>query len=177
MIGKLDSGFMYSTFKEFKITLSGETVGEWHVRSRSNGVVPKIVDKNKTKEVKAYITEQIKQHASKINWDPLHGDMPASVKIEEWRTRPKYKLPWFYKAAEQGLVAPTTKPDCDNVITLYLDAISKTVLFDDKQIVDLRYIRHYCDKEHSSPCLEMTVRLYYQDYSDIKNLVAVHKEV
>ncbi|WP_422446219.1 MULTISPECIES: RusA family crossover junction endodeoxyribonuclease [unclassified Endozoicomonas] len=45
--------------------------------------------------------------------------------------------------AEAGMVRPAVKPDFDNVVKLYCDALNGIVWEDDKQIVDGRCIKVY----------------------------------
>lgn len=47
------------------------------------------------------------------------------------------------QAAYDGIVYPTTKPDPDNILKLYLDALNGIVWLDDKQIVDLSITKRY----------------------------------
>lgn len=47
--------------------------------------------------------------------------------------------------ALNGLIRPTTKPDCDNVAKLVLDAMNGIVYADDKQIARLMVEKHYAE--------------------------------
>ena len=57
------------------------------------------------------------------------------------------------QAAYDGSVYPTTKPDPDNILKLYLDALNGIVWVDDKQIVDLSISKRYAEV----PRVTMTV--------------------
>ena len=69
------------------------------------------------------------------------------VQVDLWLV---YGIPasWSKKKraqAEQGAIWPTTKPDVDNVIKAYCDAINKVVWVDDAQVVKLRAHKAYGD--------------------------------
>ena len=55
--------------------------------------------------------------------------------------------------ALQGLIRPTTRPDCDNYAKSILDAFNQIVWMDDSQIVTLLITKWYGEK----PRLEVTV--------------------
>lgn len=56
-------------------------------------------------------------------------------------------------AAGNGSIAPTKKPDCDNVAKAVLDAMNGLVFFDDSQVVEL-----HLRKEYGEPMVRVMVQ-------------------
>lgn len=56
-------------------------------------------------------------------------------------------------AAGNGSIAPTKKPDCDNVAKAVLDAMNGLVFFDDSQVVEM-----HLRKEYGEPMVRVMVR-------------------
>lgn len=69
-------------------------------------------------------------------------DFPLSVRVEALMPIP---TSWSLKKqllAEEGAIAPTTKPDADNIVKM-CDALNKVVWRDDSIIVNLLIIKQY----------------------------------
>ena len=49
-------------------------------------------------------------------------------------------------AALNGVLRPTTKPDCDNIIKVVLDALNGVAYYDDKQIVSVSCNKYYGER-------------------------------
>lgn len=84
--------------------------------------------------------------------------MKPSEKPLELRLLIKFAVPaswpqWKREAALRGEVAPTTKPDADNVIKAVKDAMNMIVWRDDCQVVDLNVSKSYSQ----TPCVEVMV--------------------
>lgn len=52
-----------------------------------------------------------------------------------------------YQLAKEGYIKPIVKPDLDNVMKTYLDALNKLVWVDDSQVVEIYVKKCYTDKD------------------------------
>lgn len=91
-----------------------------------------------TKTYEEYIrwcyTEQGGQH---------FGDKPVQVGIKAFYEIPKSFSKKKKEAAAAREIYPTTKPDCDNIIKVVLDALNGLAYDDDKQVVSVSCEKYY----------------------------------
>jgi Holliday junction resolvase RusA-like endonuclease len=71
---------------------------------------------------------------------------PVSVEITVWIEPPKSWSKRLRGDAVNGLVLPTSKPDCDNFGKLVLDALNGIAWTDDAQVVDQKVSKRYAGK-------------------------------
>lgn len=78
---------------------------------------------------------------------PVSMNLIISVKIpESWSNKKK-------QLARNGLIYPTVKPDCSNVLKSIEDGMNNVVYLDDKQIVDVSVSKRYSD----TPMVEVVI--------------------
>lgn len=68
---------------------------------------------------------------------------PVSVRLTAVFPVPKSWSKRKREDAGAGLIAPTVKPDADNLAKLVLDALNGIVFQDDKQVVDISLTKRY----------------------------------
>lgn len=69
-----------------------------------------------------------------------------------------YPIPKSISKKKKGLmlsgeIRPTVRPDCDNVVKIFADALSGLVYKDDNQVIDLEFHKHYSE----SPRCEVVI--------------------
>ena len=74
------------------------------------------------------------------------GSGPIGIAVEVY-----YKIPKSFskKKRQQALdrqIAPTVKPDCDNVLKIICDSLNGIAYDDDKQIVIAKVTKHYAEE-------------------------------
>lgn len=74
----------------------------------------------------------------------------VSVQIELMVTPPASWSQKKQRAALEGSIFPTSKPDMDNVIKGLFDACNEIVWRDDKQVADLQVRKRYAEKAEAS---------------------------
>lgn len=150
--------------KVLKFTIMGDPVGQGRPRFTTIGGHVKAYDAKGSVEEKAVIRLAVQEAMQKQNWTFPSQDMPIAVEIISYRKVPKSKQRWFADAGICGAIVPLTKPDTDNVVKLYLDAMNGVVYPDDKQVYDLRICKAYSEQ----PRTEVTVTGYYLNIGEIK---------
>lgn len=93
--------------------------------------------------------EQTKSYEDLIRWKykaaggKYYGDLTLQVNIQAFYPIPK----GFSKAKKNDAIAgnlrPTTKPDCDNIIKVVLDALNGVAYYDDKQVICVSCNKYY----------------------------------
>lgn len=71
------------------------------------------------------------------------GDKLMKVDIVAYYPIPRSWSKKKRRAAADGEIRPTTKPDCDNVIKVVLDAMNGVAYYDDKQVVEVSCKKYY----------------------------------
>lgn len=93
--------------------------------------------------------EQTKSYEDLIRWKyraaggGYYGEKTLQVHIKA-----VYPIPKAFSKAKQGealedKIRPTTKPDCDNIIKVVLDALNGVAYYDDKQVVCVSCNKYY----------------------------------
>lgn len=95
--------------------------------------------------------EQTKIYEDLIRWSykaaggKYLGEAVLQVNIQAYYPIPK----GFSKAKKTAAIAeklrPTTKPDCDNIIKVVLDALNGVAYYDDKQVVQVSCDKYYAE--------------------------------
>lgn len=70
----------------------------------------------------------------------------VAVEITAWYPIPKSKSKRVKAAMLAGQMAPTKKPDCDNVLKIICDALNGIAYRDDAQIVKVQLAKEYADE-------------------------------
>lgn len=96
--------------------------------------------------------EQTKSYEDLIRWSykaqggGYYINMPLQVRITAFYPIPKS----FNKAKRERAISddlrPTTKPDCDNIIKVVLDALNGVAYYDDKQVVCVSCNKYYGER-------------------------------
>lgn len=150
--------------KVLKFMVMGDPVGQGRPRFTTIGGHVKAYDGKGSVEEKAAIRLMAQEAMRKQNWAFPSQDMPITVQIISYRKVPKSKQRWFAEAGLQEDIFPLAKPDADNVVKLYLDAMNGVVYPDDKQVYNLHVIKAYAEQ----PRTEVTVTGYYLNIGEIK---------
>lgn len=98
-------------------------------------------------KMRSVTPQQTKSYEDLIRWSykaaggKYMGEKLAKVEIQAFYPIPKS---WSKKKRNDAIferIRPTTKPDCDNIIKVVLDALNGVAYYDDKQVVSVS-----CDK-------------------------------
>lgn len=95
----------------------------------------------KTRQYESMVARLLKSQKAKIS------DKPLKVFIKVYRKHLKGWTKSEKELAKQGKMYPTTRPDVDNYAKSILDGADGILYHDDSQIVDLRVMKLYGDKE------------------------------
>lgn len=93
--------------------------------------------------------EQTKSYEDLIRWKykaaggQYMGEKVLQVHIEAYYPTPKAFSKAKINDAIVGKIRPTTKPDCDNIIKVVLDALNGVAYYDDKQVVCVSCNKYY----------------------------------
>lgn len=150
--------------KTLKFTVLGDPVGQGRPRFTTIGGHVKAYDTKESRNEKATVRMAAQEAIEKQGWTFPSSDMPISVIIASYRRVPKSKQRWFAEAAHRDEIVPLTKPDADNIVKLYLDAMNGVVFPDDKQVYDLHVVKLYTEQ----PRTEVIVTGYYLNLGEIR---------
>lgn len=93
--------------------------------------------------------EKTKSYEDLIRWSykaaggQYFGEKTLSVDIMAYYAIPKSFSKKKREEAENDYIYPTTKPDCDNIAKVVLDALNGVAYYDDKQVVCLSVNKFY----------------------------------
>ena len=93
--------------------------------------------------------EQTKSYEDLIRWSyKAAGGQYMDDKVLQVHIQAYYPIPKGFskakrKAAVKEVLRPTTKPDCDNIIKVVLDALNGVAYYDDKQVVCVSCNKYY----------------------------------
>ena len=103
--------------------------------------------------------EQTKSYEDLIRWSyraaggKYLGEKTLQVDIRAFYPVPKAFSKAKTNGAVNGEIRPTTKPDCDNIIKVVLDALNGVAYYDDKQVVCVSCNKYYGETGY----LEITI--------------------
>ena len=122
-------------------TVYGEPVGKQRPRfvRRGNYVSTYTPEKTKTYEDEIRYMARCAMGAS----PPL--ETPVTVAIYIRVEIPKSFSKQKRKDALANIIKPTKKPDCDNILKCFLDAMNGVVYVDDKQVVNIHLTKVYSE--------------------------------
>ena len=93
--------------------------------------------------------EQTKSYEDLIRWSYKSaggvylGERVLQVDIQAFYPIPKSFSKAKRNDAQSEKIRPTTKPDCDNIIKVVLDALNGVAYYDDKQVVCVSCNKYY----------------------------------
>lgn len=110
-------------------------------------------------KMRSITPEQTKSYEDLIRWSykaaggGYYANIPLQVDIQAF-----YPIPQAFSKAKRndainGNLRPTTKPDCDNIIKVVLDALNGVAYCDDKQVICVSCNKYY----RENPRLEITI--------------------
>ena len=73
------------------------------------------------------------------------AESPLQVSIEAYYPMPKGFSKAKRNEAVNGKIRPCTKPDCDNIIKIILDALNGLAYYDDKQVICVSCNKYYAE--------------------------------
>lgn len=93
--------------------------------------------------------EQTKSYEDLIRWSyKVAGGKYLGEKTLEVHINAYYPIPKSFSKAKRnaaliGVLRPTSKPDCDNIIKVVLDALNGVAYYDDKQVICVSCNKYY----------------------------------
>lgn len=96
--------------------------------------------------------EKTKDYESLIRWSyeaaggQYMGEKVLQVDIKAYYPIPKGFSKAKRESAVSGELRPTTKPDCDNIVKVILDALNGVAYYDDKQVVSVTCEKYYGER-------------------------------
>lgn len=100
-------------------------------------------------KMRSVTPEKTKSYEDLIRWSyraaggKYMGDSLMRVDIQAFYPIPKSWSKKKRAAVMKDEIRPTTKPDCDNIIKVVLDALNGVAYYDDKQVVSVSCEKHY----------------------------------
>lgn len=110
---------------------------------------PRIVKNKYTGKIHGITPESTKNYEDLIRWSykasggQYMGEKRLSVKIKAFFPIPRSFSKKKRDEAIFDKIRPTTKPDCDNIIKVVLDALNGVAYYDDKQVVCVSCNKYY----------------------------------
>jgi Holliday junction resolvase RusA-like endonuclease len=131
-------------------TVYGEPVGKGRPRFAKRGNFVSTYTPLKTKTYEDEIRMMAK--AAMGSSEPLETPVTVAIYI-------RVGIPTSFskqkrKDAQEGILKPTKKPDADNVLKCFLDAMNEIVYLDDKQVVNIHLTKVYAE----TPAVEIMVK-------------------
>lgn len=130
--------------RDFKFTIKGKPQGKARARTFYDG---------KSGKMRSITPEQTKSYEDLIRWSYKEqggeylGKAVMMVFINAYYPIPKS---WSKRKRSEALmhfIRPTTKPDCDNIIKVVLDALNGVAYADDSQVVSVSAEKQYSEDE------------------------------
>lgn len=168
----MSDAFVKYPTKKLQFTVLGEAVGQQRVRFSTQFGKGRAHEPAKSNVEKMVVRAMCQQAIDEQHWSVPSPDMPVKVEITINCICPKSKAQWIKAAAAKRLIVPLSKPDVDNVIKLYLDALNHVAYPDDKQVFDIAVKRQYGEVASVDVCITG----YYLNYGDIRAAVSVLRE-
>ena len=124
-----------------RFTLAGEPQGKGRARAfrRGNFIGHYTPDKTRSYEGMVRFAAQQAMEGRLPFTDPVAVSMTVSCAVPKSYSRSKTA------AALRGAIRPAKKPDLDNIIKAFTDAMNGVVYADDSQIVEMRATKFYAD--------------------------------
>lgn len=126
----------------FSFTVEGKPQGKARARTFYD---------NRAGKMRSITPAQTRSYEDLIRWKYkeaggiYHGESTLQVVITAFYPIPQSFSRAKRKAAETRNLRPTTKPDCDNIIKVVLDALNGVAYYDDKQVVCVSCNKYYAE--------------------------------
>lgn len=104
-----------------------------------------------TGKVHSFTPEKTASYEELIRWSyksaggVYHADKMLEIYIAAYFPIPKSYSKKKQAERNDGDIRPTTKPDCDNIIKIVLDALNGVAYYDDKQVVCVSCNKFYAE--------------------------------
>lgn len=111
----------------------------------------RVVRNRHTGKVHSYTPEKTAAYEDLIRWSykaaggEYMGEKLLEAEIQAFYPIPKSTTKKARLAIMQEDIRPQTKPDCDNIIKVVLDALNGVAYYDDKQVVCVSCNKYYGD--------------------------------
>ena len=133
----------------FGFTIEGPPMGKQRHRvSRGRMYTPRPTAEYEAKVEEACMAEM--KRRDMVMYSP--GE-PLGIQVLAYYPIPKSWSKKKQMQAVMGLIAPTTKPDADNVLKIVMDGLNGIIYEDDKQIVFAEVKKIYS----TEPCVEVGI--------------------
>lgn len=113
---------------------------------------PRVVQNRYTGKSVAYTPQNTGNYEDLIRWSykaaggEYMGEMVLQVNIQAFYPIPKAFSKAKRIAVNNGILRPTSKPDCDNIVKVVLDALNGVAYYDDKQVVSVSCNKYYGER-------------------------------
>lgn len=104
---------------------------------------------NRLGKMNSITPEKTKSYEDLIRWSyKAAGGQYMGEKVLQVHINAYYPIPQSFTKAKKAAadtddLRPTTKPDCDNIIKVVLDALNGVAYYDDKQVVCVSCNKYY----------------------------------
>jgi Holliday junction resolvase RusA-like endonuclease len=108
-----------------------------------------------TGKVHSFTPEKTANYEDLLRWNyKAAGGVYYAEKTLQVDIKAFYPIPKSFSKARRndaikGDVSPTTKPDCDNIIKVVLDALNGVAYYDDKQVVSVSCNKYYAERGYT----------------------------
>jgi len=126
-----------------KFTIAGEPHGKGRPQFSTRGGVVRAITPRRTVIYENLVRMEYQQQCRGIKFP---DDAMLIVRITAFYGIPVSKSKKQKEAMRQGIIRPTKKPDCDNVVKSILDSLNSVAYRDDVQVVDVTVSKWYSDE-------------------------------
>lgn len=134
----------------YKLNYQGKVIGQGRPKFTTSPY-PHAVDPAKSRHFKSELRFYAQQEMASKNGKPFTCPVTMSIAVS-------VKVPKLSKVktekAVNGLIAPTVKPDLDNIIKGVQDALNGVWYVDDKQICEIHAHKNYAEFDGIFVCCE-----------------------
>ena len=114
-----------------------------------------VTEKIKGKDRPRFYKNRVYTTSQTKNYEKLISQMCAISTVKKNSVKPikakiycNFQIPKSFTKkkkgqAQKGVLFPTKKPDCDNIVKVVLDSLNGIAYEDDKQVIDVRCIKQY----------------------------------
>ena len=126
-----------------RFTYFGEIKGKGRPRFRNAGKFIQTYTDANTRNYEMSIKEAYLQQSGNEKY--MNSEVPLKMRLLVFQQIPKSVSGKKHRAMESGVILPTKKPDCDNILKSVLDSLNQVAFYDDTQIVELSVQKWYSD--------------------------------
>lgn len=121
----------------------GEIRGKGRPRFRNAGKFIQTYTDADTRSYEMSIKEAYLQQSGNEKY--MDSEVPLKMRLLVFQQIPKSVSGKKHREMAGGLILPTKKPDCDNILKSVLDSLNQVAFHDDTQIVELSVRKWYSD--------------------------------